>query len=304
MSRCHGSIPTDIPGFTAPQADIAGTPMEVISPVKEVATTETATVAAKPKKMKKWPDKNRLVNYDTLVKPIKSILERGYRLVRLTTIKGFEYDGHNIGKNELKWIRSPRTRLTEKGLDEEGKRGKSLFDVALNIMFLFGMEQGRRAENTNKKFVDMTMKALEDYRSDNVNLRLKIDTLEATLAIIQAHPYILEAELKRRVLATVKSKRDARIRAARSDIQKDLTRSSFHFSSPERASFKELKKLAEEIDKTTCNSTQWKEVIRDRGWSNKEWNEVCKKKNYTSPFTQAVEPAAKAVAATTNIIEQ
>ena len=249
---------------------------------KKISTSDK--IDSKSPKMKKWPDKNRLVNYDTLVKPIKEILERGYRLTRLITFKNFEYNGYNIGKNEQRVSPVPKFRFTEKGLDLEAKRGKSLFDVALNVMFLLGVEQGRRAENTNKRAADLTVNALETYREDNKNLRLRIDTLEASLLVRAVTPELSGTEFEARVAGLVKSKRDARMRAAKRELQLDLTRSSFVFHTPRRASFKELKQLAIDIDKTQCSTAQWKEIIKGKGWSYKDWKAACKKKSFANPF--------------------
>src|ERR1700733_3665623 len=134
-------------------------------------------------KMKKWSDNpTAMVPYRSLIAPLKAVLDKGYRLLRKPEVKSFEYDGFNIGKNELAIFPSPKNQLSEKSLEKSTKANVNLIDIVLNIAFLLGMEQGRRAERREQVSTETLINTIETYRERNADLRLCIDELNATLA--------------------------------------------------------------------------------------------------------------------------
>lgn len=235
-------------------------------PVVEIKIETTTT-----KKMKKWPENpSELLAYNVIVEPLKDILRKGYRLFRKDEVKNFEYEGFNIGKHELQNHPSPRARFSEKCLEEEKKLGHSLIDVVLNIMFLMGVEQGRRAERRDAEPVDQLLETLENYREKNKNQRIRIDELEVILDMGARRFDLSEEDFKKEVAAGVDARRARRIEELKTELKLDSSRSSFQFNTAPRAKFKELETLALSLTKEDCTEEQWKRILGERGWSHKE----------------------------------
>lgn len=257
----------------------------VTAPVS-TTTAQTITTVTSSSKMKKWPeDSSVLVNYEELAHPLKRILDQGYRLFRKDEKKEFDYDGFNIGKNELTVSPPPKFRFTEKLLKYDKTHGRNLIDVVLNVMFLLGVEQGRRAERRDHKPIEGLVKTMDNYREENKNLRIKIDELEVLLEVGQSNPELTGEALKQAVLEGVRNRRGERIHKARQELQMDATRSTFDFSTPKRAKFKELEHIAKTLNKNICSSDQWKTILKEKGWTFQEWKDRCKKKSVTSDFS-------------------
>ena len=248
--------------------------------------TPNTTVAVKKSKMKKWPEKpSDLLAYKDIVNPLKEVLTKGYRLFRKEEVKSFDYEGFNIGKNELQNHPSPRVRLSEKYLELEKKVGHSLIDVVLNVVFLLGVEQGRRAERRDTKPIDSLVETLEAYREKNKNQRIRIDELEVMLELQDMQPHLSEKDFKRRVIAGIAARRIKRIEELKSELKLDASKSTFKFKTIERVKFKELESLAKTLTKNTCTKEQWEHLLKQRGWTLKEWTDKCKKKNIKTDFS-------------------
>ena len=237
-------------------------------------------------RMKKWPeDPTALLDYADIVAPLKAIIVQGYRLFRKDEVKEFEYTGYNIGAVELQHSPPPKYRFTEKLLAFENKRGKKLIDVVLNVVFLLGVEQGRRAERRDEKPMELVVETMKKYREDNKNLRIKVDELAASLEVREEHPSLIGDELKTAIKDATKRRRSARLLEAKKELQIDPTRNVFDINSPERAKFKELEKLAASLNKNTCSIEQWKAILADRGWGYDDWVAKCKKKFAHNDFS-------------------
>jgi hypothetical protein len=234
-----------------------------------------------PKK-KEWPANDKgLLDYEDLIWPLKSIIIQGYRLFRKDK-KEFNYDGYDIGPEELVHSPPPKYRFTEALLEQDNKRNRKLIDVVLNVAFLLGVEQGRRAERQDRKPMEAIIQSMDKYREENKSLRLKLDESEITLEVKDANPSISERELAQAVSDGIKARRVARIKEARKELAIDPTRSAFDFDTPKRMKFKDLESLARSIDRKKCNEQQWESLLKDRGWTLREWKAKCKKKFITT----------------------
>jgi len=251
----------------------------VVVPITEPKAAETTTVEVKKKKMKKWPDnKSAVLPYEDLVKPLKELLEKGYRLYRKAEIKEFEYEGYNIGEQELHTYLSPKNRFLEKSLEHEKKLGNNLVDVVFNVLFLLGVEQGRRAERIDSKPVETLIETLEVYREKNKDLRLRIDELEVIAEVKENYPNLSEEEIEELVSIGLEERRIKRIEDLKTELQLDASKSAFQFRTPVKMKFRELVALFNTLSKEECSFAQWKEILKENGWTYAEWKEKIKKK--------------------------
>jgi hypothetical protein len=231
-----------------------------------------------PKKMKKWSDDpSALVQYSKLISPLKSIIDKGYRLIR-NDVKSFEYDGFNIGKNELQLFQSPKTLFTEKHLEKENKRNIKLIDVVLHVVFLLGIEQGRRSEHRDQKPTELMLNTLEQYRETNKNLRYENDELRATIKIRENHPELSRQEQLLLIEKEVLTNRNKRIMELKTDLALDQTRSNCTMRIQERAKFKDLFELSKSLTVEDYKK-HWLDILKEYGWTVDDWNNKCKKKN-------------------------
>lgn len=237
-------------------------------------------------KMKKWPNNTtELLPYSYIAGPIKEILNKGYRLIRKDEIKEFDYEGYDIGVNELQTNLSPSSRLTESHIKYEKKLGRNLIDIVLNIMFLMGVEQGRRAERRDSKPIEELLTTLEFYREKNKDQRILIDELELTLDLKEKEPSLPEDEFKKRIQSGIESRRIQRIEELKNELLLDTSRSSFQFNMPQHFKFRDLEKLAKTLTKETCSLDQWKQLLEKYGWKYKDWKDKCSKKNVHTDFS-------------------
>jgi hypothetical protein len=237
-------------------------------------------------KMKKWPEDQSIhPSYVDLVKPLREILEEGYRIVRKATVKSFEYEGYNIGKNELRYIPSPKDRLTEEYLSKAKDKSVYLVDIILHITFLLGLEQGRRVSNRNFTSIKSLVDSFETYRRTNKDLRYRIDELELYIEAKNSGQSLSEAQLQESVKQGLIERRKNRMQSAQNELALDPTKNNFDLPKQKmKPSFKELKRISKIIsDKLTFE--QWIEYLSARNWSLDEWTNKCKKENYEPKFT-------------------
>jgi|ERR1019366_1296325 hypothetical protein len=235
------------------------------------------------KKMKKWPnDPSRMVSYDQLISPLKSIITTGYRLFRRDNIKSFEYEGYNIGEKERTIHSSPKNRLNETSLQSAAKSGRTLIDVILNIVFLLGVEQGRRAEHIEHKSIESFCETLENYRNSNKDLRIKNDELEVYIEEKNLHPVLSDKELSPYIKNGIEKRRALRIEEYKKDLLLDKHLNKFKFKPQIKMKGKDLILFAASLNKELCSQQQWKELLAQRGWTLEEWQAICKKKNIKS----------------------
>jgi len=253
------------------RADLSGvsTTAAVVAPAQE---------AQKKKKMKKWPDDpSALIQYKKLIDPLKDIIRKAYRLDR-NNIKSFDYEGYNLGKQELQSFPSPKNQFTEKNIEKQNKSNIKVIDIVLNIAFLLGVEQGRRSERQEQKSTETLINTIDQYRESNKNLRYQIDELKATAKVKALHPTLHEQDLLPLIKEEINANRDNRIKELKKDLQADPIRSSFDMKTTQRAKFNDLCELARTFDKKTYDE-HWSSIIKEYGWTIDEWNNKCKKKN-------------------------
>lgn len=235
------------------------------------------------KKMRKWPtNKSATVSYEALISPLKKILEDGYRLVRKDKSE-FEYDGYNIGKQELRFFPPPNYRLSKKLLEHEKKANdRSLFDVVLHIVFLLGMEQGRRSSRPELPPINKLIEAMERYRRDNRRLRYKVDELDARMKLKLDLPDAPEDEFEAFLKSEVEGRKLQRFAEAKKDLGEDPLK-SLRIKPEGKLIFSELLKMAKVI-KDECSKIQWKDILKDHGWNVNDWNTKCKHNNVVVHF--------------------
>lgn len=249
---------------------------------KEVKKPEEKKEARDPPEMKSWPkNKTELISYVNLIKPLKEVLNKGYRLFRKDDVKSFLYDGFNIGEFELQNQPSPQERFKETFIAEQKKLGFHLIDIVLNIAFLLGVEQGRRAEHRELKSQEELINTLAKYREINKDLRAKIDELEVILEI--KNKSLSEEDAKLFLTENLSARRKRRIEDLKSDLKIDPSKSSFNFVR-NKAKFKSLEILAESLSIKTCSKEQWYSILDEYGWTVKEWKDKCKKKSSKNDF--------------------
>lgn len=254
--------------------------------VKNDTTTVTTKTDETPsvKKMRKWPnDLTAMVGYNDIVEPIKKILEEGYRLIRKDK-QDFEYEGYNIGKQERKFVPPPNYRFSKKFLEIEKKGNKSLFDVAIHTIFLLGIEQGRRFQKQDNKPIAKLVKAMEHYRKDNRRLRIQVDILNARIKFKTENPNMSDNELDALVKKEISSGRETRLELARKELGLDPLK-SFKAKEVNKLVFSELVKMAKAVHKE-CTKAEWKDILKDNGWTNNEWLNRCKHKNVLITFSK------------------
>lgn len=237
-------------------------------------------------KMKKWPNNpTELLPYNNIASHIKEIINKGYKLFRKDEVKEFDYEGYDIGSIELQTNPSPSLRLTESFIKYEKKLGRNLIDIILNIMFLMGVEQGRRAERRDFKPIEELLITLESYREKNKNQRILIDELEIILDLKEKEPLLSEEEFRKKIQSGIESRRIKRIEELKNELLLDTSRSSFQFNTPQHFKFRDLEKLAKTLTKETCSLEQWKQLLEKYGWKYKDWKDKCIKKNVHTDFS-------------------
>lgn len=233
--------------------------------------------------MQKWPDHREMVSYDDIIAPIKFILDRGHYIHPIATIEEFDYDGFNIGKNELRIAASPKKRLSKEGLKQEKQEGKTLVDVLLNITFLLGMEQGRRSEQYNRASIKSIVESFDSYKRTISTLRYRNDELEALLKVKSFNPNASPEELaalaKKELLAT----RGNRMLLAKKDIDTDASKKPANKQPNSRASFKELKRAAKMVENKVPIDV-WVEYLNECQWSLDDWTKKCIKEDFQPKF--------------------
>lgn len=247
---------------------------KVIEPKKEVETKPEEKKS--PKKMKRWPDGRQTLSYRELVAPVKAVLEKGYRLIRRPEVEEVEYDGYNIGRHELTVLPTPKDRLTKGFLKFEQSCGNSLADVALNVLFLLGVEQGRRSERKVNNHIDKILATLKLYRDTNKDLRTKVDELESYIDVKRNNPDLSDRQLEHIVSIVVFEKRSKRLAVLQRELETDPTAVAA-IKRPERTRFANVLGVSNIIS-TDTSKDQWKAYLNEVGWTYEEWKRACKKK--------------------------
>ena len=126
--------------------------------------------------MKEWPD-NGTVRYDELIEPLRKILERAMYLGDDVYENGLDYDnGYNIGRPEQATHPCPDEALSKDNLKYgHEEQDRDVYDVILNIVFMLGVEQGRRTVYEKLEFIEII---IDNIISQQKNLK---DVLDLTM---------------------------------------------------------------------------------------------------------------------------
>ena len=251
-----------------------------------IKTESIATIKPKPKpKMRKWPSDGSLVNYSDIISPLRNILNQGYKFIRKDQ-KEFTYEGYNIGKPELRHLPSPQKRFLKESLEYDNKRNKKLLDVVLHILFLLGIEQGRRTNKKESNELERIVKAFDYIREENKNLRLKVDELESELQVRISDPNISNEDLSKKISESIKEKRNLRLQKIKQEFSLDPIKTVFKIKDKEKTKFKKLEKIARNLN-SKINSDQWKQILEEHSWTYEEWKSKCEQKKITIDFLTA-----------------
>lgn len=272
-----GKKPARATTITSSIAASSGTKAE-----PKVGTKPESKPVAKPE-MLQWPDNPRqLVSYDDIVKPIRAILNKGYRLTRKADVQEFDYDGLEIGAFELQHHTSNRFRFTKAHLEHEDKHGQNkLIDVLIHVAVLLGIEQGRRAERQRQVPMEQLNETLVRYREANRDLRYQLDVAQARLEIRNTKPFASERQIQQLIAQKVRSGRDRRVSLVRQDLAHDPVRTAYQPSHNSRSSFFAMVAMAKHLK---CTHEDWASILKKHGWDVREFWATAHKKNVRLMF--------------------
>jgi hypothetical protein len=233
----------------------------------DVNITKPVEIKKNPE-VKNWPsDRGSLLSYEALVNPLKKILNSGYKIMRLIQVKEFEYDGFNLGEEELKIFSPPHKLFTEKYIENEKANQNNVIDIVLNMVFCLGMEQGRRSEyRKNLTAIDLLSK-LNKSNDENKDFKKRIDELESIIEVMMNDSEDISDLLVK--------KRKKRIQNL-----KNLTNNLIYsFLDKNRFSFNMVNRILRiKLQDETYTKQQWREFLGSSGWKFEDWDDECKKR--------------------------
>ncbi len=232
-------------------------------------------------KVKQWPDEpDELALYTDIFAPLKDILEKGYRLIRGNDWK-FDYNGYEIGKNEKKILPPAKEHFTEKFLRrEKDKHGRTLFDVVMRLLFLMGIEQGRRMAYQEQAPVRTLQKTLADYRERNKSVRYQLAKANAIIKVREENPALTSEEVNELILAELEKTRQSRIEEIKTEMKMDPTLTCFKSKPKKKAKLTELLALANTLDVEIFKQPDWLNLLQEANCSLSDWKNFCKKNKF------------------------
>lgn len=259
-----------------------------ISDISNSQEKENVDLPSKSKKSDKnkinqWPDDpSTLVDYDDIYKPLKDILEEGYKLTRKLGVNKFDYSGYDIGKIEKRLFPAIKDQLSEKFLAKEKEQNnKTLMDVVMRLMFLMGIEQGRRMSVQEYAPLKSMEKALSSYRDRNKKLRYNLDQCKAIIEILKLHPNIEKDELNKLISIEMEKTRKLRLEEIKNEIKIDPNINCFRTSKlKKKIKMSELLYLAHTLDQEIVKMSDWINILSEAGCSLSEWKNFCKKNKF------------------------
>lgn len=256
-----------------------------VPPVKAMVAidswNEEISQTEEKNKIRQWPeDLSELIQYDVIFTPLKSILEKGYTLSRKQEWK-FDYNGYDIGKQEKKMFPAIKEQITEKYLKKEKeKNGRSLMDVVMRVMFLMGIEQGRRTAYVEQEPVRSLEKTLANYRARNKNVRYQLAVANATLKVREENPLLPKEELQKLINIELEKTRQVRIDEIKQEIAMDPTLTCFKLKTKKKTKLTDLLSLANTLDPEIFKMPDWISLLEEANCSPTEWKIFCKKNKF------------------------
>ncbi len=267
--------PDAIAAAIANDAANDGKPEEVEAEVEE-------EIKEPPKsKLKKWP-KNRYsgVFYHELISPLKAVVDKGYRLIRQTTVQNFDYDGFNIGLPEQQHLPPPDYYFTEKFLKLADERDNlKLIDVVFQIVFCLGLEQGRRDNRRHEgKPVGALIDAYKACQANNRKLRLEIDRAKVENELRDEFPSLSKKQFARLMDARLSKRKKARFEEARAELGEDPLR-FFNLKAKKETGLKKMAEIVSSLDPATTPKEKYLELFKLHEWNVAEFIEAANKKD-------------------------
>lgn len=233
-------------------------------------------------KVKQWPDEpDEIVLYKDIYAPFKEILEKGYRLIRTNSEWKFDYNGYEIGKQEKKIFPNVKEHFTEKFLRrEKDKHDQSLMDVVMRLMFLMGIEQGRRMAYSEQAPVRNLEKTLANYRERNKSVRYQLAKANAIIKIREENPTLPSKDVDALIRIELEKTRHIRIDEIKKEIRMDPTLSCFKNKVRKKAKLTDLLALANTLDPEIFKHEDWLLLLNEANCSVSEWKVFCKKHKF------------------------
>lgn len=256
----------------------------VVAPKEELKVEEKIEEKVDEKdknKVKQWPDEpDELALYADIFAPLKDILEKGYRLIRGNDWK-FDYNGYEIGKNEKKIFPPAKEHFTEKFLRrEKDKHGRTLFDVVMRLLFLMGIEQGRRMAYQEQAPVRTLQKTLADYRERNKSVRYQLAKANAIIKVREENPTLTADEVNKLIHVELEKTRQSRIEEIKAEMKMDPTLTCFKSKPKKKAKLTELLALANTLDVEIFKQPDWLNLLQEANCSLSDWKTFCKKNKF------------------------
>lgn len=117
--------------------------------------------------MKKWPENNKTVPFEDLVKSVKSCVNFHYKLKRIHTFEPMDYKGYDIGSSIRATSLSPNESLTLDNLERDREQGRDPMDTIIAIAIQLGIEQGIRVESEKTDLLRLTIDLLSKQLEEN-----------------------------------------------------------------------------------------------------------------------------------------
>jgi hypothetical protein len=235
-------------------------------------------------KIKQWPEElDVMLPYEDLYKPLKQILEDGYAPIKRNQTRVFVYAGYDLGKPEKQTFPPMRLHFSEKFLDhEKTKNARTLMDVVMRVMYLQGMENGRRAAYQEQAPIKTLHKTLDSYREKNKKLRYNLAKATAILTIKEECPNLSGQELNNRIQEELEKTRKVRLEEIRKDLKEDPSRCVFKPRQKKKHKLSDLLSIASSLDPEIVKREDWMDLLKEANITWKEWMSFAKKKHFIS----------------------
>jgi hypothetical protein len=239
-------------------------------------------VAADKNKIKQWPeDPAAQIAYDDVYAPLKDILEKGYNLVRKTGVWSFDYNGYDLGKIDKQFNPNIKEQISEKYLKKQKeKHGISLMDIVMRIVFMLGIEQGRRVAYQEQCQVKSLQKTLANYRERNKSIQYRLAIAEAINKIRDENPTLSPDKAALLVKDALEKTRHIRIEEIKKELRMDPSLNCFKHRVKRKIKLSDLLGLANTLDPEIFHQKDWISILQEANCSESEWKTFCRKHKF------------------------
>jgi hypothetical protein len=267
---------------TQEASSVAPSPIVIVNAAERHVDEKLEEKVEDKNKVKQWSDEpDELALYNDVFAPFKNILEKGYRLIRNANEWKFDYNGYELGKQEKKIFPPAKEHFTEKFLKrEKEKYDRSLFDVVMRLLFLMGVEQGRRMAYQEQTPIRNLQKTLADYRERNKSTRYQLAKANAIIKIKEENPNLTTKEVNELIAVELEKTRKDRIEEIKTEMKMDPSLTCFKSKAKKKAKLTELLALANSLDKEIFKQPDWLSLLEEANCSPSEWKAFCKKNKF------------------------